>query len=121
MSREGTLLFGSLLMSLVTLVGGALFYMRPDGEMALLILLGDGLHNFVGGPEQLCFGMRSQRSHFQWVLFSGLVVAGADLFLIWSLKSSITPNQAWHFMALPALRTVCYSCSSLPSCLEKRS
>jgi hypothetical protein len=24
-------------------------------------------------------------------------------------------------MALPALRTVCYSCSSLPSCLEKRS
>ena len=39
MSREGTLLFGSLLMSLVTLVGGALFYMRPDGVMALLILL----------------------------------------------------------------------------------
>jgi hypothetical protein len=39
MSREGTLLFGSLLMSLVALVGGALFCMRPDGVMALLILL----------------------------------------------------------------------------------
>jgi len=39
MSREGTLLFGSLLMSLVALVGGALFYMRPDGVTALLILL----------------------------------------------------------------------------------
>ena len=33
MSRERTLLFGSLLMSLVALVGGALFDMHPDGAL----------------------------------------------------------------------------------------
>jgi len=108
MSCEGTLLFGSLLMSLVALVGGALFYMRPDGVMALLILL------FWSGG---C-GSGSLWLHWCYLL---LVTLSTLQLLIWSLKLSITPNQAWHFMALPALRTVCYSCSSLPSCLEKRS
>ena len=97
MSREGTLLFGSLLMSLVALVGGALFYMRPDGVMALLILLGDGLHNFVGGPEQLCFGMRSQRSHFQWVLFwSGGCGSGSFSDLVPEIKHHAEPSLAFY-------------------------
>jgi len=106
MSCEGTLLFGSLLMSLVTLVGGALFYMRPDGVMALLILL------FWSGG---C-GSGSLWLHWCYLL---LVTLSTLQLLIWSLKSSIPLNQAWHFMALSALRTVGYSCSSLPSCLEK--
>ena len=92
MSREGTLLFGSLLMSLVALVGGALFYMHPDGVL------------FWPG------GCGSGSLWLHWCYLPLATLSTLQL-LVWSLKSSITPNQAWHLMALPAFRAGCYSCS----------